>query len=521
MISLHLAETRVGAAGRALTDLTPHAEQIELCTNLQGDSELIAAIRWRDLQRQFMLLDHPGGLDLEAWAHGACVWRGRMEEAVLSSDAGLRLTAYGPQRALADVPYTALWSDDSVAGWRDVVQGEFGGIMYADRFTLDRQNRLYIAPKKDITYSWAFGGAHVYTLPSGSATTIGRVSFSWQIVQPAAATWEGRLSFHDAAGATLGSMTYMTGPGPASGSTNVAAPANAVSAVVLLYHNNAGAKFAGEDGSVYMTCTNVRVTTATPPITASAIAQAMAAHAAGANGNQLSADVGGIAATTRDYTNEIYEDATPARILDTLAQREQHTWRVGRDRRLAFFPNETSPYPANHTHTGAWRVDLTQIELERVMSQLTNSAYGVYADASGRTLRTAVAADASSVYDHGAAVRRPVSIRTTSQTLAEAMRDVALADGKRPAPRAAIVFRRVTTMAGAPVHPTQVAGGDVLLLGGLPGRLSASLDQIAVFQVARTRLTLARGARPVLAVEPLDPPQTLEVLLARHAAGVA
>lgn len=521
MISCCLTMT----APARVRDLTAQVTAAEIERDLHGDAAMRLDLAMRGLADQFTFYDRGGAQDLEAWELGAAIFRGRLEGVGISSDAGLALHAFGPSRALDDLPYTALWSDDSVAGWRPISTGDIG-LRYADRGNFDTQNRIYIAPKSGLIYSWGFAIGQCYQRPHASALALTRVSFHYKLQIDAGVAqplWVARVIAYDGESSPwseLGVSNFAnpSAPGTYTGSATWTAPAGTNVVAFEMYYGSAGAQYTGDDGQVYLEVTNVRVTTATPPITAAHIASHLASEIAATNWTQLQS--GAITSgASNDYTRAIWQDASMRAVLDELANRERLEWGVDRQRRLYLRSAELDSPATARTWGRVWRVDISRLELERLVEQLANSTYATYQDASGRTLRTAAASDAMSVERTGYTRRALSRAETTSSALAQTIRDAALADRADPPPRAAITFDRVWTLSGAAARRSDVHPGDVLILGNLSTRLSATIDQVAALRLARTRLTLARGQRAVLEVEPMDPPRTLEVLLARQEAG--
>src|SRR5690606_29921709 len=137
----------------------------------------------------------------------------------------------------------------------------------------------------------------------------------------------------------------------------------------------------GDTGDIYARITSLRIKAVAGDVLASDIAAALVAYVNGINGNQLSASDSLIEPTTTDLYDEIYEDEYPADILDRLALLHGYEWAVWEGRRLAFREKGSA--------ARAWYVDATRIlDLQRSLDSVRNSAYGIYRDADGRTLRT-------------------------------------------------------------------------------------------------------------------------------------
>lgn len=513
-LSFHLVDTTYGTLAPALTSRVVDAE---LERTLAGDATLRLALRAPSLVEQFLRYDRPGVPDLEAWEAGGCAWRGRVEDVAVTSDRGLLLTAYGPQRALDDLPYVALWSDTSLERWRKVTTQEESS-RDPDRYTFDTQNRLQIGNSQDGSYHNGAVGSFTYETPDGSDRLITYVQFNFAAVLPNT-TWRARVTTwaRDFTSPTV----VWSSDGTASAAGVVVGPFTGQPRLMfeLFYNSGVAVALSDQAGSYYARWTDVRVLTQAAPVRATDIAGHMVGLVAAANVQQLSGETSLIQATTNDAADARYEDASMRDVLAELAAREGWVYGVDRERRLYLRPAETAETIGAGGWARLWRVNVSQLELRRVLDQLQNSVYAVYDEPGGTKRRSAAATDTQSTLRWGLVRRGALTVRTTSATLAQTLRDAALADRKDPAPRARIVFDRPRAVAGAPVARSELAAGDILLLGNLSARLSAGIDQVAAFRVARVRHTLTRGRRPALEVEPVDPPRTLEVLLARQEAG--
>ena len=126
---------------------TSRATGVTVSTGPRGFQDLSAFLPLTDAQAD-QLAQTPG-LRARLSDGAGVLWEGRVEDLALRNG-GVQLGALGDARALDDVLYTALWSDSSVAGW-ETSASTLGGILnntIPDRFEIDTNNRLYIAPKK-------------------------------------------------------------------------------------------------------------------------------------------------------------------------------------------------------------------------------------------------------------------------------------------------------------------------------------------------------------------------------------
>ena len=238
------------------------------------------------------------------------------------------------------------------------------------------------------------------------------------------------------------------------------------------------------------------------------IAAALIAEMNTANGSYVRA-TGRLPASTLDYSDETYLDTPPAKILDALAFAEDRV-AVARNGTVGFRDKRDGRFAAT------WYVDATDLEVGRLLDSVRNRIYGLYSDTSDRTLRqdktAAVNNNPASQRRYGVIREASLSVDTTSPTILAERVALRLADSADPAPKIQVDFDRLRTRSGQRVRPTQVRGGDTLVIRNLSRALSAAIDQIAAFRIARFSLDLLT-LRP--AVEAEIPPDTLEQLLAR------
>jgi hypothetical protein len=240
-------------------------------------------------------------------------------------------------------------------------------------------------------------------------------------------------------------------------------------------------------------------------VLASDVASSLAGIVSTLNPALLQSGTNLIQQTTADLTDLVYEDLSPAAVLEARASAEQLSVGVTRERLLWMRPRDLAAY------TQAYAVDASDITLGRTIEELWNARYAVYQDASGRTLRTTTSTAAQSVARWGVTRQQEVASSTTSLTAAERQRDLALADTDDPPPQAAISFTRLYTLSGAPVALTELQAGDTLTIRNLSLTSSADIDQLATVRLARV---VYDPVTRQIAVEFENPPASLEVALA-------
>lgn len=203
-----------------------------------------------------------------------------------------------------------------------------------------------------------------------------------------------------------------------------------------------------------------------------------------------------IAAHDVDLTDEVYEDALPADILNDLAARGDRAgnkWEVGirAGRRLFFRPR------GNDGRT--WYVDATSIDIERTLDIVANRTYALYRDGNGWNRRTTWVTNDLSVRSLGIARMMAVPAPTTSEAQAEIYRAAGLDFYSDPPPRQVIQFDRLWTAGGALVrHKWRVRAGDTIVLRNVDPTLLAD-NQSTEFRIGRVHYNAATDE---LAVEP-------------------
>jgi hypothetical protein len=244
-------------------------------------------------------------------------------------------------------------------------------------------------------------------------------------------------------------------------------------------------------------------------VTADTIVKALQSFVAGINPTQASTAASRVLSPELDLRDEIYEDVTPADVMDKLCglgdnqlAPRQWEWCVWEDRILRFQPRETS--------ARTWYVDAATLEVNRTTQGLVNSAYSVYQDASGRTVRTSVQTDANSASRYELTRRASISAQTTNAAQAQVTRNALLLDRKRLIPTVQVSFDAVFLANGQRMPVALVRGGDRIVIRNIPPQI-ANEAGVSSFRVLTTEYT---GQQ--ITVTPESPPPILEMLIARR-----
>lgn len=525
------------------------------------------------------------------------VWEGRLEDPTqfANTQVGLKITAFGGWVAYNDAPYTALWSTTNFGDWYTATTDQLTSAI-PERYQMDTNDRLFIAPQKNATYAntgvnLAVGGL-VFDFPDDSSrnAATGGIQFDYETNTPT--LWVTRLQTFNAAGtliATPWSLASTTAL--ATGSIYLNALAGSpVRFIFEVFYNAAAAAYAGETGAAYLKITNVRITTSqlnqvdttwsTPagPVTGvqvvtpasmvgiyvgqrlfirqgavtnaeSVIVTAITAstftatfvksQAAGVviqalqvypdeiikdcvstlntlNSTQVNSDTSLIQSQSIDLDELIYEDTYPTDIINQMiAKSDNRTtplqWvaMVYDDQTLIVRPRGTGR---------AWYTDVTSLDVVRTLTQLYNSVYAVYKDASNKhNLRTAISADSLSVTKFKITRRKAIRVDTTNSVQATIARDSVLANQLDPIPRATIDLDRVFDIAGNVFPLFFMRADDTLTIRNFPPILNTALyDKIRTLVITRVDVDMVANTVKLDLEVPMP---NLDVQLARALKG--
>lgn len=438
------------------------------------------------------------------------VYEGRLEDIGID-ESGVAFGAFGYWRALSDLRVSALFADSDLSNWFALTDDEVAEII-SDRFSVDKYNRLYAAPKKDETYS--SGAAHCsfgYRVPSFSLTQIERVVFNYAFDMPS--PWKVELARCAADWSELSVVWSLTGNGSLQSGTGHAVDVSPCDALrFTLFYNGTATAYTGESGDAYFRLTNLVVSAFdATAVYADEIMRVLVGEISTRNPSQLSADTSQIQSPGLALSDALYEDERPGDIANLLSalgddQDEPRPWTaaVWEGRRLQFAPKGAW---ANH-----WYVDVASLQIERSFQDVVNTAYGVYRE-NGRGNRRTVEASAGV----SEIVRmEAVDTSTTSETTAVAHRDAYLSDSSTVRPRATIRTLGLFDEMGAQ-HPLYRArAGDYLTLRNLPPDLG-ELNNLRTFRIGSTRYNAATDE---LEPEPETTIPSLAILVARQEQGV-
>lgn len=472
-----------------------HATDTAFTTNEHGYGTLTAFVRMSPAEA-FRWYDRPGLPWVEVCGNGVQAWRGRLEDVRLVTG-GIQISGLGAWSVFGDVPYTALWSDATLSHWRTLTGAD--SLAVPDRFVFDKQDRLYIAPRKGELHDPANDGSVGYEPPVGNARQLVAWDFDYELV--ASADWSVYADRHDDTWANLSTEWSLAGNGGTQTGSQTLTFTGCDRLVFTMHYTPGTANYTGETGAVYVAFTNIRVRTITTAVTGNEIVAGILAAARVDNPTQLHASTGLLQSPGIDLFTERYVDVDMRSLLTRLAGLQ--VWEVGvwEGGRVHFRPA-----------TGrSWYIDASDLDVERSLSQVWNSAYVRYG-----TTMTATATDTRSGNRYGVTRRRALTSGTTDSTEAVAERDAFLTDQSDPVPRASVPVTAVYTATGGRVPLSAVRSGDTLTLRSLPPEAGTNIDRIRSFRIRETHYACDTDTLEIVPEQPLP---TLDVLLSQRAIG--
>ena len=378
-----------------------------------------------------------------------------------------------------------------------------------------KNTRLYLAPNGGETFGASTAwGVFGYAVPMGSERLITEVSFHYKLKGPS--PWRVRFDRRDENWALLSTEWVLDGAATIQEGNVTETFAGCAAVTFSLFYNAADTAFAGESGDVYMRITLPVVKTVAGTITAKIIADELVAYVSGINPSQLSDSTAEVGDPGLALGAEAYEDAVPADILTGLgglggSETPPVRWTaaVWDKRRLRFAPVGQGGR--------VWYVDVLEFQLERSLDDVANQVYASFKGPHSSTARTDIAADEAAVRRHGFVRRMSVRVESSSETVAENLRDLLLSEKARAKPRAQIVTRGVVDASGIS-HPLySVRAGDMLVLRNLPANTFGGIDEVRSFRLASTRYDCDTDT---LTPTPADSLMTLDIVVARRERGI-
>lgn len=250
-------------------------------TGAHGDESLEADLDVPFLE-VFYFYQQLGPLKVRcSWGGSQSVFTGRIEDPtqLIDQDTGLKIVALGYWVALSDIPIVALWSIALTKDWQ-IVTSDLITSCISERFEFINQNQLTISPKKNSNQANTVFGAWYFQIPDQGTRNINGIALDFSIVATDV-NWLFDINSYAAgfaSGASLSSIASINGT--VAGCINLTLATARPIIVIFFYSNTARSPFTGEDGSVKLRITNVRLTTTVTNRLATSLT---AARAAGTN----------------------------------------------------------------------------------------------------------------------------------------------------------------------------------------------------------------------------------------------
>jgi hypothetical protein len=499
-LGLHMCESRDGPI---IADWTDDAEDVVMTTGDHGFHTLSFFVEM-GTHLSFHYYNLPGVPYIGVFHGGEVVWEGRVEDIAIV-DGGINVVAFGYWSALSDAPYNALWSHSGSGAWETITDDDISYFL-PDRWALDNNNRLYMAPHKDENFgSTSAWGGWGYKRPDRSERYLLEIDYSYEFTAPT--NWRFRLRSYADGWTSFTNEFSLTGDGTTqSGSRSDTLAANKTSLMFALYFDTTAADYTGETGDVYLKITNIRVkSVTTSTVTAGPIIADLITFISDLNG-ELIDDSTSVFDPNVDLDEAVFEDALPADIISALATVGDDSTPPNIFEAMMWEGPSLHFHPMDDYDSVQWHTDAEFVELERSLQSLTNSYYAVFD--SGKQ-RTAVGADADSVAIHSLTRRGFISANTTSETQAETIRDSRL-ECTCGRPRANIGIVGLYDKRGGDFAYWHARAGDKMTLRNLDPDLG-TLDNLRTFLVDTTEHNLSTNE---LSVTPEEMP-SVELIAAQ------
>lgn len=422
-----------------------------LVTDVTGDTHAMLTVRDAiPVAGEHVIVSLPNGVP---------IWMGYVAT-IEQAGAETTIGTVGLAQRLRDVHYTAFWSDTRFSQW-ETPPPTASSDWLPSAWQHDTNNRLYATTRPGETYGGAVGArramAWAYRAPSGSLTTIG---WATATVELAGGMWQWVINASTATPETapwaIGSGTYITN----SGTYTHAAPGEAYVVRGVLPPSSVVETLPA--GTRVFRATAVRVATHAPPITPTEIAAHALAHAQAHLGSSVLRGWQ-VSSSTADVEIAVWEDATVRDVVDWSAAQLGAGWWIDRNSQSVII-SATRP-------RRQWAARGEAIAITSGNDQIATRCYARYRNPSGaRILRTTTAINATAEQQYRLSRTVVIDVDTTSETVANAVRDAYLAQASAQPPTATLVARQRGDLYGAtgPAEPWEAEPGDEVVILGAP-----------------------------------------------------
>lgn len=209
------------------------------------------------------------------------------------------------------------------------------------------------------------------------------------------------------------------------------------------------------------------------------------------NSTQISAATGMIQNQGVDQLDAIFEDMTPADVINTLVKSAGDTQTTPRVWTALVYDNQQLIVRPRGTGR-AWLIDADSLDIQRALSQLANSITAVYSEPAGRKRRT-TATDSSSVARFGLTRRKTVHANTADVIQAGRVRDTTLYYARDPIPRVNFPINAIYDGAGIWHDPRELRADDTVTIRNFPPIVATLYDKIRTLVVTRVSYDVIAG----------------------------
>jgi hypothetical protein len=439
-------------------------------------------------------------------------FEGRIERTALV-DVGLRIDAFGFQRALHDVLYTGIWSTQRYDTWRIIDENEQAAWTPAKYYT-DFNGRLYISLRAGESYvQGTDAGGVVWHMPNLGDNNPVEIEYTCDFNLPAG--WVAALDTYDEGYTNANQDADLTSDGTGTYTKTLTASRELVSFTIFNSSGTDPYTNTGETDDYYLEIIDLRIRgTANDSVYADEIVKALVAYVNGINSGQLSAVTGLVWSPNIDMPELVYEDDVPARIISDLSAMGDDSspvdlweWAVWEDQRLQFW--DVGTYGLD------WYADVDSLNVSQDLDTMNNSVYGIYRGTRGRIARTAHDVDTASQTKNGIVRHAAVDSGGTDLSLTNTMVDARLADNKDMSSRGTITIPRVFNSSGGLLPLYHVRAGDTMNIRNIPPSLGSGVDKLRTFRISRTQYD---AETDTLMVTPEFDAPSLEAMVAQSTA---
>ncbi|NBS92989.1 MAG: hypothetical protein EBT27_04535 [Betaproteobacteria bacterium] len=472
--------------GALVADHTALITQLQWATDTGGDKDLTytALIAPRDAMALF---DRRDILHVQVSRGGEVLWQGRVTGAGVSveSATSVRIQALGYRTAMYDLLYTAMWRTTDLRQWYPEI-----GVnpRRADLYNLISSESSIGLSVQARRYTVNFVGKLAYELPSNSARTITTVRMTLRYNIPSGMDVIVQSGVTSQVGIT--DLTRIVGPATSFSTTISHVLTGGLERVILLgLEPTTNVTIAATDDH-FVRASSVTLSTRTASTSTTAlgnyveVVQDLVDYVNLVNPQVITASTAQLSTVGGNWETVVYEDQRPGAILDEIVRFGDGTtlleWGVDQQRTLYMRPVTDVRQ--------TWQVELDSMTLDRLNTDLYNSAYSVSQQPDGRTVRSSPNSDAASIEQLGLTREIVVDVgQTTDQGVgSSAFTNSRLNYLSTPIPQIAIVPSLVTFL-GQIVEPYRVRAGDAVQLLSMPFIGVDGLARLRTFRVVETR----------------------------------